>query len=282
MRRGRLDTKRQFLNKWEMYHALRFDPVADLHLPKTRLLTFSSLRTMLARWQHVYIKPVETWGGSQISKISKAKKGWIVYTQNSPPNSFLDIEKLGGFILNMYENQKTIIQRMAPVAMFEHRPLDIRILMQRNNLEKWLFSGMLARIGGKHSIVSNIEISHGQVLPVSHVLQKILVPNTLYQRQQTIKKLKKTAKNICTVLDTYTCFNEVGIDYGIQKNGRLWLFEVNTNDTLGSPSHELFAKLPDQRIYRKIEQRTAVRNTFLIKQLLSPLFEANPTPEADS
>jgi hypothetical protein len=62
-------------------------------------------------------------------------------------------------------------------------------------------------------------------------------------------------------------FDEVGIDLGLHKTGSLWLFEVNTNDAMGSPSHELFANLPDKRIYEQMKHREEDRKNEPIKFL---------------
>ncbi|WP_425262328.1 YheC/YheD family protein [Paenibacillus pectinilyticus] len=48
----------------------------------------------------------------------------------------------------------------------------------------------------------------------------------------------------------------MGIDFGIDQHHKLWIIEIN----FYYPSHELFIKLKDKTMYRKIK---SLRNTYM-------------------
>lgn len=264
--RGQLDMNRLFLDKWQMYLALTEANLPNLNLPYTQLLQHTS-PGMLDRFDAWYIKPCHTWGGNDIARLNRRKSGWALQFSSglriTPQNALEALEALQ----NRYPLNTTIVQQEAPVAKWRGRTFDVRVLCQRDQRDQWLVAGTLVRVGGLGSIVSNIGTGHGKVLPTSAVLQQ------LYQKQPTrralTKKLNTTSLAICHALDTYYPFEEVGIDYGLDELGGIWLFEVNTNDRLGGPSHDLFSQLPNTRVYEAIEARSRARVLQMIADALN-------------
>jgi len=60
---------------------------------------------------------------------------------------------------------------------------------------------------------------------------------------------------------------EVGIDFGIDHHGRLWLIEVNTDDLTGGPDSSLFQQLPNQKYYHEIIKRNEKNNELTVKKV---------------
>ncbi|WP_338130665.1 YheC/YheD family protein [Cohnella ginsengisoli] len=58
---------------------------------------------------------------------------------------------------------------------------------------------------------------------------------------------------MCNRFDRYKYSRQIGIDYGIDRSGKVWLIEVNFD----YPSHTLFAKLKDRSAYRRIKSIAA-------------------------
>ena len=164
-------------------------------------------------------------------------------------------------------SQKRIVQQAAPLVRLDGHPFDFRVHMQREQDERWVCSGMLARIGGAHSIVSNVGISKGQVVPVEEILSALFKdqPDVM---KRIVRQLRKVGRCICRILDHYHDFNEIGVDLGVDRSGRLWLIEVNTNDRLGGPSIEMFALLQDKTPYLEILRRYENRQWEMVRLLL--------------
>lgn len=282
MENGHLDEQRKFIDKWQMHILLSRHTVPDLHLPHTALWSKEALHSFCEHYRCLYIKPTDTWGGQAIARIQQVQGHWIVKSPSDEPILLSSVEEIWN-VLNPRYQTKTIIQQCAPVASWMGRPLDIRALLQRDESDRWIWSGMLVRIGGENSVVSNVQVSFGNVQPPNQILPHILKSRALYP--QVVEKIQTISYALCSKLDEIHFFEEVGIDYGVGRHGDLWLFEVNTNDALGGPSHELFAQLQDRRLYDEIEARWRSRQMNVARELWKDLFhsaEADNTSDASS
>ncbi|WP_223204179.1 YheC/YheD family protein [Alicyclobacillus suci] len=258
-----------FLDKWQMYLALTHDAIQGLRIPYTLLLN-QCTATRLEGHSAWYIKPVDTWGGHQIARCEQSgEHSWTLLHQTGRTLYYRRTQALLEHLYMLYHPLTTIVQQAAPVVTWQGRPFDIRVLCQRQS-DGWLIAGTLARVAQTNSIVSNIGTGRGEVHQTRDILRE-LYPKAVKQRRIQ-NKLKQVSLKICQVLDTYAPFDEVGIDYGLGAEGQVWLFEVNTNDRLGGPSHQLFTQLPDKTVYEQIEARAAERRRQWLSTLLRDLF----------
>lgn len=255
-----LDPIRLFYDKWQMHLLLARESTAPAKLLATELLSGQSLTRMLQRFPAVYIKPLGTWGGQQISRIDRVQSAelWRWRRQEQPRKSnTYSLQTLRAAVLRAYRPGTCIVQQAAPVLSLRGHPFDIRVHMQREENRDWICAGMLVRASGNQSIISNVGATEGKVLPVSAVSAVVL--RSPQVRRQVPRDAEAAGLAIAQSLDRYYAFEEIGIDLGLGRKGRLWVFEVNTNDLLGSPSQKLFAQLPDQSIYARIRARTPHR-----------------------
>jgi hypothetical protein len=266
-----MDPERMSLNKWEMHKALQDLDIAMVHLPDTCVATVEKLSWMLDRYKAVYVKPVGTWGGRQITRILKQNNLYLWQEQGNDPLLLHSEFSLWEQFRKTYENTFCIAQAAAPIRYLKGRPFDLRLLMQRNTDDAWVAAGTVVRVGGKGSIVSNIEISSGEVMDVPALCQRFKLSRVFCQRLE--KRLQESGYAICSVLGKYRHFNEVGIDFGLGIDNSLWILEVNTDDTVGAPSHELFAKLPDKKLFREIEARTIAARENMVRIFLEQIFD---------
>lgn len=251
MGRGTLNPKRGNLDKWEMYKALRDKNIGPCKLPRTYLLSERSMAKILSRYSFIFLKPVDTWGGRGISVV-QVTKGTLVWRKlNEPDREYNNEKVLYSDLHAYYRNSRCIAQQAAPLMKIDGRPFDIRVHMQRDLDDEWVHAGSLVRVAGPRSFVSNTQISHGSVIPVAEALSSA--------EKQIEQKLSKIGHSISTILAEYRHFQEIGIDLGIDGKGKLWLIEVNTDDALGGPSHDLFAKLPNKTLYQNMIRRTEER-----------------------
>ncbi|WAH37298.1 YheC/YheD family protein [Alicyclobacillus dauci] len=270
MTRGQLNPERLNLDKWQMHLALEDAKIPQVNLPDTVLLhNFKDM--YIRRHRTWYVKPVNTWGGHQIAKIDRRETDWSFQPQGGRTELYRSPLRLLNRVRQQYDPLATILQQGAPVTNLNGRPFDIRVLCQRGDDNQWLIAGSLARVGRKDSIVSNIGTGHGEVFAVDSLLSQ------LYQNKSVRSRIKHTLDDIsnaiCSMLDGYWQFEEVGLDLGLTAKGSVWLFEVNTNDTWGGPSHELFMHLPDKSIYEAIEARADKRRRRWLAELMKEIID---------
>ncbi len=242
------DEDRLFYNKWEMYKLLSSEKVS-CHLPYTEKFSSDSLNKFIHEKEPFFIKPIESWGGTDISFI-QMKNGLQVQKQGYPTRTFPTEESLKDYLIPCYGTKTCIIQKKAPVIPYSNRPFDIRSHLQRDMDENWIYAGDLIRIGGADSIVSNVQISKGSVIETDAVLE-----NLFESRRKDIKdQLVTMSFEIARILDKYYRFLDVGSDFCLDEQGELWLIEVNTDDVNGRPDYNLFNMLPDKAAYNNMTQ----------------------------
>ncbi|GGM18710.1 hypothetical protein GCM10011351_00650 [Paraliobacillus quinghaiensis] len=243
------DQARQYFNKWEMYKLLApYD--FPFKLPYTSDLTRQSLEQFTYMGTPFFVKPVNTWAGKKISLVSRVYNGFLVKQPNGSGHTFPTIEALWQNLAHKYNLSQTIIQMQAPLASYDSRAFDIRVHLQRNEEGNWSYAGDLIRIGGYNTIVSNLFTNAGGVVETSSILEN-LYPH--YKVVMIQENLAESAFEIAKLLDTRFPFTDIGGDFGVDRNGDLWLIEVNTNDRNGRPSYDMFKKLTDKSIYKKMK-----------------------------
>lgn len=253
----RFDETRKFLDKWSMYNLLKQHPPIVPMLPESKQFTKEHFFYFCQRYESFYIKPVNTWGGQSITRVDHFPNQLYCIRTLGQPTVWRATAFGSWWTVRKRLPLASIIQQAAPVVTWNNRMFDIRVLMQRHKSGTWMYAAMAARVGGHESIVSNIAASGGEVHEVPQLLQSLFENPPI--EQKILQNLRTFSRQICTLLDSVYSFEEVGIDWGLGYDGSLWLFEVNTNDNLGGPSHELFAPLADGRIYQRIEQRSSAR-----------------------
>jgi D-alanine-D-alanine ligase-like ATP-grasp enzyme len=68
------------------------------------------------------------------------------------------------------------------------------------------------------------------------------------QAVRMLQTMKELSYRICKRFDSYKFSCQIGVDFGVDQSGRIWIIEVNFD----YPSHVLFAKLKDKTMYNKI------------------------------
>ncbi|MEH7178334.1 YheC/YheD family protein [Neobacillus vireti] len=244
-----LDPNREFFNKWEMYKLLFRHSIKNIQIPDTRLFSKESLSSMLIEYPLLYIKPIASWGGKDISTIQQNDNSFVWTIQGREAVFTHDFNKIYHQIDQFYQEKSTIIQRGIPTVRFNDHVFDIRSHLYKEMDGSWVYAGDLVRIGGTGSIVSNVEISNGSVRPTDEVISMIFPDQNQPFSTET---LKNVSLEICHMLDQYHFFSEVGLDFGLDHRGNLWIIEINTDDTQGGPDPYLFSLLPDQSSFDKI------------------------------
>jgi hypothetical protein len=244
-----LDPNREFINKWEMHKLLLHHSIRNIQIPETKLFSKESLSSMLIKYPLLYIKPIASWGGKDISTIQQNGNSFIWTIQGQEAIIIHDLNEIYHQIDQFYQDKSTIIQRGIPAVKYYDHPFDIRSHLYKEMDGTWIYAGDLVRIGGTGSIVSNIEISNGSVKPTEDVFS-VVIPDSNHQLLKD--RLKIASMEICQMLDQYHFFMEVGFDFAIDHRENLWIIEVNTDDKQGGPDLYLFSLLPDQSSFDQI------------------------------
>jgi len=181
-------------------------------------------------------------------KVWKTAKGYQFVKVRGKVNFAATNKSLYVQIRKMNGNRSFIIQKAIDLARINGRFFDIRVMMMRDGKRKWNYAGMLAKVSGTGSIVSNVGSGRGYAIPIEEALKK-----SLHWNKQHIAHVKKQLIRLSNTIIHYSgkfpfYSFESGIDLAVDRNGRIWIIEVN----LHNPSHALFNKISDKTYYRHI------------------------------
>lgn len=238
----------KFLDKAEVFDALRKDDSVIRYLPESHLLrNFSMLKAMCSRHSNVFLKPIRGSLGKGIIRITSSGtngfQAMYATTAGTRTQQYSSLMQLYSSLSTKMKTVRYQIQEGLQLIEIQNRPVDFRALVQKNVKGKWIITSIVARTAGSQHFVSNL--ARGGTL--STALEAILKSNlqSNVSRNDANKRLQDAALHIAHGIDEQipAHFGELGIDLALDKNGRVWLLEVNSK-----PSKSDNTPLKEQKI----------------------------------
>ncbi|TJY42598.1 hypothetical protein E5161_07020 [Cohnella pontilimi] len=217
--------RRHVRSKLAVSYMLLETPETAEYVPDTRLLFKQSLNEMLEAYSEVYIKPDKGVQGIGILRVVKKAEDRFVIRSNSYKAVCYDFDTLWGLLSKLTYGSRYVIQKAIRSTTSSGAPFDIRIHVFRID-GKWRSGVMYGRVDSPGKVTTNVKQGGTSVLMES-LFEEHLQYNEKRKRDM-LKNLSKCAESIAeTVNGMYPPLREYGIDVGIDKNGRLWIYEVN-------------------------------------------------------
>ncbi|WP_394175550.1 YheC/YheD family protein [Guptibacillus hwajinpoensis] len=236
-------TKATFLGyglpgKWMIYNYLKTDSVLRRHLPKTFKLQHHTSSRLLSDWfenhNTLILKPIIGSQGNGLIHIKKTSqkislqinhKGNVIHHTYDTTSSFLQ------FVNRLLYQRDYIAQEMLTLLDENQRPFDRRVVLKKRSNSMWCELGRAMRVGKKHSFVSNLH-SGGTI---EHD-EKVALPSELLLAAD--EKITHLAPHVATLLEKkYSPLFELGLDFGIDQSGKVWLLEANSK-----PGHRIIPR----------------------------------------
>ncbi|WP_332630305.1 YheC/YheD family protein [Halalkalibacter flavus] len=213
-------SKREHRDKYKSYKYLSTFSHIRPHLPETTTLSYENLSNMLNKYPEVFIKPKRGGQGNKISIIRKEGNGYqIVYVyKRTKKEGKISNNQLRDFYKRKFPSpSKFIVQQGIPLKTYKGNKFDFRASPQKNKLDRWQVTGVMARIATRGWDVTNID----QGGKSFYKLSKLINP-------QTKKKIKRLNIQIAKVLEKrFPHLNDLGLDFAVDKNGKIWFLEDN-------------------------------------------------------
>ncbi|WP_256756705.1 YheC/YheD family protein [Cohnella sp. WQ 127256] len=231
-------TKRlTFLNgrlphKGKVYEMLSQDRMLVSVLPPTALYKGPASLASWLRKHHgsAFLKPISGSQGKRVMAIVKADNGTIKlagrHNDNRPLT--LDCSSLAEALrrLERWIGERTyIMQPLLELTGRQSEPFDLRALMQKDKTARWTLTGIAARLGAPGTVTANLH-GGGTAAPADEVL-------TLLFGEQRGAELLQEVSNLSFLIvarleHTFGRFAEIGLDYGVDRSGKLWFLEANS------------------------------------------------------
>jgi len=222
----------RFLNKMEVYEALKIHPQGKQVVPDTVMFSRTSLEKMLGNYHDVFLKPIDGSIGRGIFKIQSVSPGQYCcagVSSHRPswkgPYSFDILYKW--LISSEVSGRNYLVQQAVDLAKYKSRVFDVRCQVQKNYAGEWILTGAAVRVAGKNRFVTHIP-NGGRAEVFEQVLYQVFPAD--HSRQSINAQLKDISRLVPKLLELKLDLNLaiLSMDLGIDSNGRIWLLEVNS------------------------------------------------------
>ncbi|MCV9951071.1 YheC/YheD family protein [Paenibacillus sp. BT-177] len=214
---------RQLASKWLKTKALLHHPHTAVYIPETCLYSEEQLRMMLRRHAFVFIKPVKGGGGGGVMRVAKEGRGYTC-TRMEQTYRFSHFSALVVGIDKLRIQRPYLIQQGIQLASIQGRPVDYRVKVVKEG-GKWEFRAVVARHARPGLVITNL-CKGGTLLKGTEALRMI------YPRRLAIRKRREIVEltqHCIPILERrFPGIGQLGFDYGLDWNGRIWILEVNT------------------------------------------------------
>ncbi|MCM3662885.1 YheC/YheD family protein [Mesobacillus subterraneus] len=219
-----------FFSKLDVFERLQQDERAAEYLPEThQFSSFSVIERMLSNYGNIYVKPANGSLGLGIHQILFDKhKGdyYCRYRDQDGINKltkFDSLEKLMRKIFHKRNLAHMIVQQGISLLRSEKRLIDFRVHTNKDEYGQWQVAAIAAKIAGQGSVTTHV--NNGGVVKSLDELFEDKQERDMYE-----KKLSDVSLLLSSILEKNMegIIGEIGFDLGIDKTGRVWLFEANS------------------------------------------------------
>ncbi|WP_379164453.1 YheC/YheD family protein [Paenibacillus sp. sgz5001063] len=248
---GSIPWSRGLPDKWGVYEILRRSRRVAGFLPETRLYkNTGDLGTVLAeREQGVFLKPRAGSHGKRTLhavRLPRSQGGGISLRGRNGANLpfqhvFGSLDEGLDWVQEFIGSRRYIIQPYLQLTSRAGQPFDVRVLMQKNGHGVWMLTGMAVRLGSRDSLTSNLHGGGTAVVPLPFLLAEYGKSG-----EELLQELAGAAALLPPLLEE-TCgrLGELGLDFGLDPAGRIYLLEANSK-----PGRTVFRLTGDRRAAR--------------------------------
>ncbi|WP_044893184.1 YheC/YheD family protein [Bacillus alveayuensis] len=219
-----------FFNKWDVFEILSKDKKTKDYLPESIYSpNKKEIMTLLNKHQSVFLKPANGSLGLGVYKLIYLKDENALYCRYIDDKNkkrlikYPSLETFFNYTFKHRSLEHYIAQQGIKLIQCNGNPIDFRVHVNKNQSGKWIVTAMAAKVAGKGSITTHIK--NGGIIRTISEIDKDLNKST-----QLKKMIKKTVLTISEVLDAKMngSIGEIGFDLGMDRSGKIWIFEANS------------------------------------------------------
>ncbi|WP_026559220.1 YheC/YheD family protein [Bacillus sp. J37] len=226
-------------SKYFVHQLLEKEEHLIRYLPTTLKGTGKNLEYVLQHMENFFVKPCYSSIGKGIMNIQKEVDGhWYLYKKHTTKKSWekslfnsVEINR----IKRLFKQHPFIIQERIPLATFQNRPFDLRVVVQKDGTGKWIISGIVAKLAPEGHVITNVARG-GKI----GLLQDYFTHDGI-SIQDIQKNINTLGVDIAKALEkNWPHIADLGLDIGITESGTLYFIECNLRGQYGA-----FRKIKD-------------------------------------
>lgn len=220
---GFLTTKRIGSKKQVFQRLEKSGKFNDVLIPYKLIETDDGIKSAVEMYGKVLLKPSLSNQGRNIYTVEKIGDLYRLSTDSD----YADYNELEFSLIfdKVFSERLYICQPFIDSKTVEGHPFDVRIHTRKNFTGKWSTVRIYPKIGIGKAITSNIS-QGGGISPINSFLEA-QYGDKWEDVKRDLNRLSKTLPERFQSLYQYS-LDALAFDLGIDKSGKVWLFEVNT------------------------------------------------------
>jgi len=217
--------------KDDLYKIMSKDPIMRRHVPSTVIIrNWKEAKRAVHRFGKAYLKAHRGRRGLQVMRIERAAKRrgyWYSYSTlgRLVRRRAINLDGAVRSARTFFRGKKIIAQKAIDlVKLRRNRLVDFRAEVQRDKRGKLDIIGVCVRVGQPNSPIT----THAYAYRYEDYLSK-LFPHASEREITDLKyDIQDFLYNVYEAVERkYGQFGEIGIDFGVDRNRRIWLIECN-------------------------------------------------------
>ena len=233
--------------KWTKYKLMKQNEEIVGFLPETKLFSRNSLWEFLDRFKQIMFKPCFGFQGKGIIQIKSLGEGQYELQELREKIKLCSRDKVYYYLMNRSKDRGYhILQQKIQLSDINGSPFDLRVMVQRKrNSSSWKVTGKIVRVAVQGFFITNVA---KELLTVEKAFDRSLLDhNSLGKLLSEIDRI-----SVLTAIHlgiNYSKYRKLGIDIGIDAQGKMWVIEANYN-----PNIRIFSYLEDKSMYKAIKE----------------------------
>ncbi len=223
---------RNQLDKWRVHLALGASPLHE-YLPKTHLLNSADLDTLLRLHGSLILKPRRGSHGQGVHLVDMNADGTVRISEHSiAPHTICRERGALAAWLRRVPRERYLLQQPVQLSMIDGRCFDLRVLVQKGSKGSWGVTNVIARIAWSGYFNTSMTESIATA-------ESALSASAVHRVESQMAKLHQVGAAAAAILEERLgLLGEVSVDCALDRDGRLWIIEVN-----GRPDKSLYSKV---------------------------------------
>lgn len=215
---------RQVADKWNKFRVLKRHEGVSRHIPPMMSYNVENLRHMLDCHGFIVAKPFVGAGGNGVVKIVKVGEGAYNFHYRRKLMKLLSWSKLVTQMNRIRRGRRYMLQKGIRLVTINGNPVDYRVKLVKDH-SVWKITAVVARVARNGQFVTNL-CRGGSMLRGIVALRNNYPLSIAKLKKKTMTGVARTSTHLLE--SEYPGIGSLGFDFGIDQQGKIWIFEVNT------------------------------------------------------